>query len=114
MIEIPLIIVKGSFESRKRNYKCNICKKVIDRLFQYEDHWLGHLIGGGGALGNENGDGGQPDSGGVGDANGNKHYVPSVPKSNCMFSSMCKTLEMFSLSYGPRDIVMQKLFGHVT
>ena len=95
MIEIPLIIVKGSFESRKRNYKCNICKKVIDRLFQYEDHWLGHLISGGGTLGNENGDCGQPDSGGVGDTNGNKHFVPSVLKSNGAFIRMSKALEMF-------------------
>ena len=89
MIEIPLIIIKGSFESRKRNYKCNICKKVIDRLFQYEDHWLGHLISGGGTLGDDSRGSGQPDARNNGDANGNEQHASSISRSNGMFNGLC-------------------------
>ena len=45
-MEIPLVIVKSSVESRERKYKCTVCEEVIDRLFMYEDHWLHHLLDG--------------------------------------------------------------------
>ena len=42
-IEIPFIMVKSSFESRYRQYKCVFCSKLLDKLSQYEDHWLSHI-----------------------------------------------------------------------
>lgn len=45
-IEIPVIILKSSFDARERRYKCNICGEIQDRLFKYEDHWIKHLING--------------------------------------------------------------------
>lgn len=44
-IEIPLLLVKESFFSRERWYKCSICHVVVDRMFKFEDHWLKHLPG---------------------------------------------------------------------
>ena len=68
-IEIPLLIIKSSFDSRQRYYKCGICKEVIDRLFKYEDHWFRHMIGGGGRLDSNGGNDGHQN------AEGEQHIV---------------------------------------
>eukprot|EP00794_Sanderia_malayensis_P018087 gene18087-19894_t len=41
-IEIPIIMMKPSFESRVRQYKCVKCGTVFEKISQYEDHWVTH------------------------------------------------------------------------